>query len=176
MATVPVEMTAVAGAVLTAAQWNSNVRDAVNFLISVPIFEGRQTVAQSIPNVGTGASILMDTEDVDNDGGHSTITNTSRYTAQTAGRWQASGSVSYASNATGTRESNLLVNGTLTYSSKYNAVNGDTSRFPTRTVTHFLNAGDFMEVAGWQNTGGALNTAVTLYEQATFSMRWVGTT
>lgn len=177
MATVPVEMTAVAGAVLTAAQWNSNVRDAINFLIGVPVFEGRQTVAQSIANA-TEVAVLFDVEDVDNDNGHSVSTNTSRYTAQTAGRWQLSGAMSYVANATGFRNCDWLVNGGQITSLNYNNLTaGSSCRIAGRTMTKFLNVGDYVEMGTFQTSGAALNTAVTAnLEQATFSMRWVGTT
>lgn len=175
MATVPSEITWVSGQVVTAAQLNTNLRDAINFLINKPVCEAFQTVAQTL-TTGVGAAILMDSESIDNDNGHSTTTNTSRYTVQTAGRFQFSGAVSYTANGTGQREANLWINGTLNTSTKYNATSADTTRAPTRTITRFYNVGDFMETAGYQTSGGNLTTAAAnSYEQSTLSVRWVGT-
>jgi hypothetical protein len=179
VATVPVEMTAVAGAVLTAAQWNSNVRDAVNFLLSPPTCELRQTVAQSIANGGSGTAVNLDTEDIDNDGMHSTVTNTSRVTAQTAGRYQFGGGVVYAANATNRRICWWALNGTAVTGSEAttagSAVAGGSTGPAARTKSVFLNVGDYVELVAFQDSGGVLNTAVATFEMPSVFARWIGT-
>lgn len=179
MATLPTFRTWVAGEIVTAAYMNTNIRDAGNFFLSWPVFEARQTLAQSIPaNSDTG--ILLDTEDIDTDNGHSTATNTSRYVPQTAGRFQLSGGVSFASNATGQRNSEFGKNGTLINGSgvAITPLSGVSTRVPTRVMTVVANGStDYFELFGWQNSGGALNTANTFAgDQSTFSVRMVGTT
>lgn len=174
MATVPSEMTAVAGTVLTAAQWNSNVRDAVNFLCGRPVFEGRQTVSQSISN-NVATAVLLDTGDIDNDGGHSLITNTSRYTIQTAGRFAVTGKVGYASNGTGNREGNIWANGTMIRSHNQLAVPATSTRVTLPFFTAFFNVGDYVESGAYQSSGGSLSSAVAnAYEQSTLTLLWVG--
>ncbi len=175
MATVPSFRTWVTGEVVTAAELNSNIRDAGNFFLSVPVFEGRQTVAQSIPN-STVTAITLDTESVDTDNGHSTSTNTSRYTPQTAGRFQISGGVTYASNSTGNREADLYQNGgSITNGvNNTNAVSTNVTRLATRTLTITCNGTtDYLEVYGFQTSGGALNTFAG---ESFMSVRFVGTT
>lgn len=178
MATLPSFRTWVAGEIVTAAYMNSNVRDAGNFFLSWPVFEGRQTVAQSIGN-GTPTALSLDTEDIDTDNGHSTVTNTSRYTPATAGRFQLSGGVGWASNATGYRTGELWKNGSVLNGggTVLPAVNGAQSRFPTRTLTTTANGStDYFELWVNQNSGGALLTAVGGIDQSTLSVRMVGTT
>jgi len=48
VAALPTFRTWVTGEIVTAAELNSNVRDAGTFLLSWPVFEGRQTVAQTL--------------------------------------------------------------------------------------------------------------------------------
>lgn len=164
---------------MTAAELNSNIRDAGNFFLSVPLFEGRQTVAQSVANSAV-AGITLDVEDVDTDNGHSTSSNTSRYTAQTTGRYQVGGAVGFVSGtAAGIRQCLLDVNGTITGGSA-SIVQGTIANaivVPLRTRTVFLNSGtDYVELLGFQSSGGALNTDVSGDHQSGMLVRWVGTT
>lgn len=179
MATLPSFRTWVTAEVITAAYMNTNIRDAGNFFLSWPVFEGRQTIAQSI-STGVDAGILLDVEDIDTDNGHSTSTNTSRYTPQTPGRFQLSGAVSFASNASGQRNAELGKNGSLVTASGISLTpnSGASTRVPTRVMTLTANGStDYFELFGWQNTGAGLNTAVAFpADQCSFSVRMVGTT
>jgi hypothetical protein len=175
---IPAYRTWVAGEVVTASYLNTNIRNAGNFWLSVPVFEGVQTVAQSIPT-GVVTAVLLDTEEVDNDNGHSTTVNTSRYASQTPGRFQISGGASYAANATGRRGVLILVNGTqLAGSSTALPTTGalDTG-VPLRTRSIYMNgATDYIELGTFQDSGAPLNTFVTGSAFSTLSVRWVGTT
>lgn len=179
MATLPSFRTWVTGEIVTAAELNSNVRDAGNFFLSWPVFEGRQTVAQSLTN-NTSTPITLDTEDIDTDNGHSTVTNTSRYVGATAGRFEVCGKVGFASNATGTRVAWLAKNGTAINGSGTQvsaAAGGAVTLLPTPRMTVTLNGTtDYVEVLGVQTSGGALNTDVTTLDQSILSVRMVGTT
>ena len=84
MATIPNPRTWGATEAVTAAKLNTDVRDGYNFLLATPRAVMRKTANQSIPNA-TLTAVTWDLEDVDTDGGHSNVTNNSRYTAQTAG-------------------------------------------------------------------------------------------
>lgn len=178
MATLPVFRTWVAGEVVTAAYFNANVRDAGNFFLSVPVAELVQTVAQSISNAAFN-TLTFDSEIIDNDGGHSTVSNTSRYVPKTPGRFQFSGLFSFASNATGLRISAWDLNsGTLipSGSTQQATISGSDIELSTRCVTQFMNGTtDFMELAVEQTSGGALNTFVsTAWSRPGMSVRWVG--
>lgn len=163
---------------VTAAFMNSNIRDAGNFFLSWPVCEARQTVAQSLTS-GSGLAILFDTNDIDTDGGHSTVTNTSRYTAKTQGRFQIAGGVGYASNAAGSRWAYWSFNGTAGNGTSQSIL-GNVTRVLAATMTSFFNGTtDYVELFGLQNTGGALNTDVgtgALGYQSRMSIRMVGTT
>jgi hypothetical protein len=177
VATVPGVNTWSAGSILTAAQLNTYVSAAVAFLINRPVFQGRQTVTQSLTS-GVSTPAILDTEDIDNDNMHSNTTNPTRATAQTAGRFQVSGGVGWLANATARKGCWWLVNGA--------AVNGSSAVGPSsasltttnasRVRTVFLNVGDYVELLAYQEIGGALSTNVGTFDQSSMTVRWVGTT
>lgn len=180
MATIPVFRTWVAGEIVTAAFLNANVRDAGNFFLSWPVAELRQTVAQSIANGGTGAALLFDVEDIDTDNGHSTVTNTSRYTGQTAGRFQLSGASHLAANVTGRRGCWWRLNAADVAASM--SLGPASAAFDMASVsrvrTIVLNGStDYVELVAYQESGGALLTTVTSASggQSSMSVRMVGT-
>lgn len=175
MATIPSEITWTTNQIVTAAQLNANLRDAINFIITPPLAILRQTVAQTVGNA-TAVPILFDTEDIDRDNGHSTTTNTSRYTAQTAGYYHIDAIIAWTANATGPRWSQINVNGV--------AANGRITFLPPTATsiaelpvsgTVFLNVGDYAEIYGRQDSGGNLNTTVGAPNQSSMTIRWVST-
>jgi hypothetical protein len=174
VSTVPTTLVAVAGAVLTASQWNTNSAGPINWLLAPAICQARQAVIQSIPN-GTSTDVTFDSEDVDSTGMHSTSSNTGRITAVYPGWYQISGGTSWAANATGLRATNYAVNAVVVSGSGTMltaTTAGATTRVVTRTMLVFLNVGDFITLQSFQTSGGGLNTAVTAAEQATFTAIW----
>jgi hypothetical protein len=167
--------TQAASATIASATLN-NHRDNLNYLLAPPHCELRQTVAQSI-TTGTWTDITFDTEDVDSDGGHSTVTNTARYMATTAGWYLVSGAIDWAANASVVRRgARWAVNGTVINGSE-NVGPGSASQVCTavaRTIKVFLNGTtDYVTLQGFQDTGSSLNTAVAVGQQPTMSVLWV---
>lgn len=174
MATVPVTRTWVAGEVVLASHFNTNIRDVLQYLLAPPIFEGRQIVAQSF-TTAVAAGITMTAEDIDSSGMHSTVSNTDRVTAVYPGWYEGGGGNSFASNATGARGSQWSVNGTV--------VNGSRNIGPTlsgaawagaaRVKKMFCNVNDIMRLEGLQTSGGNLNSDVTAELQPNVSIKWI---
>lgn len=140
-----------------------------------PLARLNQTAAQTLADA-TGAAVNFDTEVVDYDAGHSTTTNTSRYTAQTAGYYMVSGAVGFVGNATGSRLAWLAVNGT--------AVNGSEVGFGTvpnnghveitvPATLVYLNSGDYVQLFAYQTSGGNLNTFLSGVIQPIMLVLWV---
>lgn len=174
---VPVFRTWVAGEIVTAAYMNTNIRDAGNFFVAVPLAVLRQTVAQSFPT-GAFTALLLDTEDIDRDGGHSTVTNTSRYTAQTSGWYSFQGSINFAVSTVGQRTIVFRPNGgaATTYKNKMQIPMAGTvgTGSIVTSATFFMNGTtDYVEVLGYQNTAGALLTWVTDEGNPSMNVRWV---
>jgi hypothetical protein len=162
IAVLPSYRTWVAGEVVTAAYFNTNIRDAGNFWLSRPLAILRQASGQSISN-NTWTAITLDTEDLNRDSGHSLVTNPSRYTSQTTGYYLCSGAVAHGFNATaGARGAEFATNGA--------AVNYTASLVPQVTTTwgswvpisaaflYLTATTQYVEIWGFQNSGGAVTT------------------
>jgi hypothetical protein len=175
VATVPVQITWVTGSIVTAAQLNANVRDAVNFAISPPLFVGRQTIVQSVPNSFT-TGLTLDVEDVDRDGGHSTVTNTSRYTSQTQGWYSGQASVIYDVLASAAfRLIGWRINGAgAGFGWAGNVATASTISHATTAGRFFLNVGDYVEPVLFTGSG-PINTQVTTWGNPRCSIEWVST-
>lgn len=178
MGTVPSESTAAVGGRIKASVWNTDVRDAVNFLLNPPTCRVYQGTTGTTLATATATLIPFDTESWDTDGCHSTSSNTSRLTAVTAGKYLVIAQISYAANATGQRYVTLRKNsagsssgGTLVDSLSCDAAaSGSTSVFLV-TEVWLSTAGDYLEVFGQQSSGG--NLATNTGASATFaSMTW----
>lgn len=164
MATIPTIPTEVPGNFWTSALWNTNVLGGLNYLFSPVRFKGYSSTLQSIGSSTSSTVLTLDTEVFDTDNGHSTVTNTSRYTCQTAGLFYVSGSVCFnATNANGSRTLNIFVNGAgqvgAGIQSAPSPANGASVFSATLTQ---LNVGDYVELACWQNSGSSINTSTTL--------------
>lgn len=175
MATVPAQRTWATSDVVTAAMMNANVRDAVNFFVSArPLALLRQTSAQAI---GTGAftSITFDAEDLDRDSGHSTVSNTSRYTAQTAGWYWVAAMVAMVADTAVIRAARLAVNGTALSASQI-TVTGSSSFNAGLEIVRLvsLSVNDYVEVQVFHNKGSNLSTAVTAEAASQMSVMWAG--
>jgi hypothetical protein len=132
----------------------------------------RQTVAQSIPTGGTPTPIVFNVADEDTASGWDT-TILSRWVAPVSGRYQVSGGGSFAAAAGGVRTLQFLISGVEVPGSgtlDVGSALGGGNRLATRTMTVFLNAGDYIELGAFQNTGAPLLTAVAGVEQATLSI------
>lgn len=132
-----------------------------------------QIVTQSL-NTSTWTAITFTSEGVDSASGHSTSTNTSRYTAVHTGWYQVNAGVSFALNATGSRAIRFAVNGTAVQGRHISPATAATVASDLSLSKRiFLTAGDYLEIQGWQNSGGALSTAYTSPEQGSFmDLKW----
>jgi hypothetical protein len=151
-----------AGEVETGAYLNSAVTNLGNFMLGKPIFQAYQSTVQSIAN-GTFTPITFTSETIDRDNGHSTVTNTSRFTAQTAGWYFISGKVAYAANVSGQRLANWNVNGAQVSMTRYAPIT--IASIPSFALADnrlvYLNVNDYLELIGYQDSGVALNTFIS---------------
>lgn len=151
-----------AGSRLTGAIYGSDVTDSINFLVNPPEFVGLQNSVQSVPSA-TWTALTLDAEQLDSYNGHSTSSNTSRYVVQVAGWYTVCGVYATAANATGFRAARIQVNGSpvlgaATYAPSASGTVEMGVVTPTRSIQ--LAVSDYVEVAGYQSSGGALNTVL----------------
>lgn len=146
--------------IVTASQLNTHIRDNETFLGIPPLAVLRHSTTQSIPN-NSQTACAFDTEDIDRDNGHSTVTNNSRYTAQTAGWYLVVAGAGFAGDATGTRQWILKVNGTANKGFTNNANPSASATHQQVAAPMFLDISDYAELYLFQNRGSALNTDIT---------------
>lgn len=156
MATIPTAYTWTVGELLTSVKLNAYLRDAVTFLLARPFATLVNPATQSI-TTATDTALTWSTEVADTDGGHSTVTNTSRYTVQTAGHWTFTANVPWASNATGRREVWFRTNGTFVFSTVNMSAGASLQHGQSITEKIFMLVGDYVEAVVHQTSGGNLN-------------------
>ncbi len=147
----------------------------LNGAISGPIANLRQATTQTLAN-GTYTSISFDSEDIDTDNGHSNVTNNTRYTIQRTGYYELSGGVMFAANTTGGRATRWTVNGTpVNASSNQVPANAATllAGVAVRTIIRFCLVADFIELQGYQGSGGNLDTFASAQDQSSMSIKWI---
>lgn len=146
------------------------------YLLNPPICQVRNVAGQTFTTAIT-AALTWDTEDIDNDNMHSPSVNPTRITAVTAGRYQLSGKVGWATNAANIRAADWAINGSQVIggSTDVVAVGGFSTRMALCVITVFLNVGDYVELQCFQNSGGNLTTATAANEQPVVTVRMVGT-
>lgn len=126
--------------------------------LNLPAFNGYQTTTQSIPAT-TWTAISIDTETFDTDLGHDVVTNNTRYTIQVDGLYVILGTVAFNVSATGLRGSKIFKNGAILIGSETLVAPGPTvGTSAVCQIAAQLVAGDYIELYGFQNSGGALST------------------
>ncbi|MGW2520433.1 hypothetical protein ACWC09_26160 [Streptomyces sp. NPDC001617] len=177
--TVPSIATESPGNYETAALWNAQVGGVMQWMLGsgangLPRFSGYQVTTQALTD-NTWTSLTIDTEDFDSDGGHSTTTNTSRYTCQVAGTYLVTGIAAFAAGTVGNRAARLALNGT--------SVRGSFVKMGSATATHssaisttrhvVMAVGDYVELQGLQTSGASLNTNSATDVACSLSLQWV---
>lgn len=146
--------------IVTAAMMNTHVRDNLNALDS-----SRQqcivTKATQSITTGVNTDVLFDTEVVDTDSMHSTVTNTQRVTCTVAGVYVVSGYVNFDSHATGYRRIGVVQNDAgITYALVVGANVADaistTVQMSTSGIASMI-AGDFIHLNVSHTAGVSLN-------------------
>lgn len=135
------------------------------------------SATQSIPNNAT-AYLLFDSETYDTSGVHDS-TNKTRLVCKTPGLYAISGLVVFAAvNTTGVREARLRVNRSYDIDVADDIHPSASASSVVKLSTQaMLQAGDYVEVYVYQNSGGSLNSnpsSVTGYESPSFMMAKIG--
>lgn len=168
---VPVPRTYTVGETETGAYLNS-LRDALNFLLNPPSATLVQVTTATTLTTATWGAIGYDSSTFDNYGGHSNSTNNSRYTIQATGKYLVGGAAAFSANATGNRGAKVMKNGaviqgpyTLGPTSSTRAMSASSSGFIVPCST-----GDYLELAGFQDSGGNLATTITTDQSSFFTV------
>lgn len=181
MATKPTVTQVATGSKATATQWNNAVYQQWQFLdIVKPVCQLTANAATSLVN-GVWTAVNFDTEVIDTDSQHSTVSNTSRVViGTTLGWYRCSGVVTFSGSATGSRYGAKLalngtdVNGAQNLFANYSSSVQQTASLAAIFVQSTLST-DYVELLGFQSSGGAMNTQITSALRPCFSVEYMGT-
>lgn len=155
------------------AAWGNAVKAGLDYLANTPACRVYHNAAQSAPNA-TFLVLAFNSERFDLASLHDTATNNSRLTASSAGIYHIFGHVSWAANATGIREVQILLNGATVIADIIvpTAGAGAVTSMTIDTL-YALAAGNYVELRVWQNSTAALNISNLGNYSPEFGMRWV---
>jgi hypothetical protein len=161
--------------VSTTSELNAFVRDPLDFLLTRPFGMFRAPTAGQTVATGVMTAITFDEEVYDIPEGHSTSTNSSRYYATYAGWYQLQGGTGWSSNTVNRRGGRWAVNGVEVYGTGVYlpATTGGSCEVPMKMFYVYLNVGDYVELYGYQDSGGNLNTANLTDTACAMMIMWV---
>lgn len=146
------------------AAWGLQIRENQEFMIDPPACSVYASTAQTLAH-NTTAALTADSENYDNDSMHSTVTNTSRVTIQTAGRYLFTATVDFQADPDGVRALRFLLNGVTFYAGFAGEIgNASNTMQITAVRTIVCVPGDYVEAHAQHLANNNLN--VTLAEFA----------
>lgn len=164
-----------AGELETGAYMNSAVTNLGNFILGKPVAE-LYTTATTALVVGTPLAIAFTNEVIDRDNGHSTSTNTTRYTAQTAGWYYVFSNVIFSA-VLGTNRYIYHTVNAATYNGSLVASHSASAQILSisNSSLMYLNVGDYVETYAATNTNCNLAAvgSPSFPNTATMSVIWV---
>jgi hypothetical protein len=141
---------------------NAHLRDNLDWLNARRWARVYKSSAQSISD-STATLLTFDQETADTDGFHSTVSNTGRLTIPSGldGLYLILGQVEWATNNTGSRRAQILLNGATLLASVRDAAFASSQVHHQVMAIYPAAAGDYFTLEGLQTSGGALNANAT---------------
>lgn len=170
-----------AGDNLSGAIMNQTVTSLGNFLLGKPICQLTATGSQTAWAAGT-AAVLFNAETIDRDNGHSTSTNTSRYTANTPGWYRINGQAYFTGNTTGnSRYVFIRKNGTTTIADSASRLQstslpaGSVAVQTSPCLVYMNGTGDYIELMAGHDATASIGLAAPLANQGQtmLAIEWV---
>lgn len=158
--------------------WGNLVGNATDFLANPPSCRVYNNAVQSIPHT-TVTALTFNSERYDTDTMHSTSSNTSRITFNTAGLYLVSFSLTMTTNTDWTLiATQIRINGGVAVGKNQIGtltVNDDASQ--TLTAVYKFAAADYVEACVYQRNGASAsrNTLVQGNSSPEFAATWIGT-
>jgi hypothetical protein len=156
------------------AFFNGEVKSSLADITKYPGAKAWNNVAQSIAN-NTETVASFNSEDFDTDTIHDAVTNNSRLTCKTAGKYLVVANIIFDVSSTGNRNIYIRQNGgTNRYGEiTQGAIAGEWTFVNTATVLQ-LNVNDYVELVAKQTSGGALSLVSASQRGPYLSMVKVG--
>lgn len=124
---------------------------------------------QEIPN-NAWTAVALNSERWDTDGIHDNVTNNSRLTCQTAGKYQITAHGAFASHSTGDRYIAIYLNGTTFIGISLTRASGGDMTFMSVPTLYDLGVGDFVEMYVKQTSSAGLDLIVSGNYSPEFAM------
>ena len=128
---------------------------------------------QAIPNI-TVTTIAFNSERYDTDAIHDNVTNNSRLTCKTAGKYIIIGLVHFAPSLVGVRSLRIILNVATEISLNGREVDKTGQWFGSTSVIYDLSVGDYVYLRAFQSSGGALNVTFRANSSPEFMMQRIG--
>lgn len=155
-----------------AVAWGDTVVRGINYYQGTPLTGDderpyavlKQTVAQALSS-GSSAAVLFDAEDIDTANGHSTTSNTSRWTcpAGKAGWYSFTYDAGFVSSSSGDRRAWVSTSASsVQYGERILPPATGHQTYLGAADRLYLNVGDYVQLNLVQYSGGSLNTDVAL--------------
>lgn len=128
---------------------------------------------QSIPTA-TRTALAFNSERYDTDAIHDPVTNNSRLTCKTAGKYILSGSISFSAHATGLRNLRIRLNGSTVLVDLLLGMTFDNQWSGAVSTIYDLAVNDYVELTVYQNSGGNLIIYASPNSTPEFMMSRVG--
>ena len=146
----------------TSSRWRlvGSSKAPVGAAVAVPSCRVYRNTTQNISN-NTSTAVQWNNETYDNDSMHDNVTNNTRITIRTAGKYHLFATANFQSNATSFRILYFLVNGSVVLAPQ--ETNGVTSNdtHVTTTCCYQFNSGDYVECIVYQSSGSTLTVGET---------------
>lgn len=143
------------GELVTASIMNLDHRDNLNFLFNGASARVNRSANKSIPS-GTLTAIDFDQERFDTDTIHDNITNNTRLTAKTAGKYVIVGNVNWAVNASGNyRQTMILLDGASVIAVHSHDPNGVHASETSISTIWWMLVNQYVELLVQQDSGVA---------------------
>lgn len=155
---------------------NARIRDAIAFLKNRPHAVLRRITSNQPLSNNTVTPIMWNSEDMDTDGGHSNVTNPSRYTFNTPGVYYVNTVLVWGQSTVGKRSMFFALNGDTSRRYGWNSIfpiNASGADMCLNACAHVTaQAGDYIEVWGLQDSGGSLDVKPS-NQDPRFEIEWV---
>lgn len=177
---VPVPRTYVAAEFETATILNGDIRDTFNFLLAPPRVSVYKSASQSITdNTNTLLTWNLELYDPYATPAHDNATNNSRLVAAETGLYLVKHKLVWGASVTGQRQWQYRLNaagsptgGALVASIAEDSTSSTIGKRQWNAQDVPLTAGDYLELFGFQTSGGALNVIGGGSEDSFFQMMW----
>ena len=158
------------GDVYTAAAHNLILENINNYRVP-PMCMATRSGTQSALNTTFTAVQFNGTDKYDTDSMHDPASNNTRITINTAGVYVVQGEMYWGAAATGVRLGRIRLNGVTTLNTAIVPNTGGSDGVSTAVgVTYPFAVNDYIELLGYQSSGGALNMQASCF----LSAAWIG--